>query len=57
MQLYIQQMPTDVRPILAGDRTSWSRPDALTLQERTIEHQANSENCLLKLKVKFLSQM
>ena len=40
MQLYIQQMPTDVRPILAGDHTAWPRPDALTLQERTIEHQA-----------------
>lgn len=40
MQLYIQQMPTDIRPVLAGDHTVWSRPDALTLQERTIEHQA-----------------
>lgn len=39
MQLYIKQMPTDVRPILAGDHTAWPRPDALTLQERTIEHQ------------------
>ncbi|WP_269086193.1 transposase [[Phormidium ambiguum] IAM M-71] len=42
MRLYIQQIPTDVRPILAGDHTSWSRPDASTLQERTIEHQANN---------------
>jgi hypothetical protein len=40
MQLYIKQMPTDVRPILAGDQTAWPRPDALTLQERTIEYQA-----------------
>jgi DDE superfamily endonuclease len=40
MQLYIQQMPTDLRPVLAGDHTVWPRPDALTLQERTIEHQA-----------------
>ena len=23
---------------LAGDHTAWSRPDAVTLQERTIEH-------------------
>ena len=40
MRLYIQQMPTDVRPILAGDHTNWPRPDAQTLKERTIEHQA-----------------
>ena len=39
MQLYIKQMPTDVRPILSGDHTAWPGPDALTLQERTIEHQ------------------
>ena len=42
MQLYIQQMPTDIRPILAGDHTAWPRPDAVTLQERTIEHQATA---------------
>ena len=38
MKLYIEQMPKDVRPILAGDHTIWSRPEAVTLQERTIEH-------------------
>lgn len=38
MRLYIKQMPIDIRPILAGDHTSWSRPDAVTLQERTTEH-------------------
>ncbi|MFN6488108.1 MULTISPECIES: NF041680 family putative transposase [unclassified Nostoc] len=38
MQLYIKQMPTHGRPLLAGDHTAWSRPDAVTLQERTIEH-------------------
>ena len=38
MQLYIQQMPTTGRPLLAGDHTLWTRPDAVTLQERTIEH-------------------
>jgi hypothetical protein len=38
MQLYIKQMPTQDRPLLAGDHTAWSRPDAPTLQERTIEH-------------------
>ena len=30
MQLYIKQMPTDVRPILSGDPTAWPRPDALS---------------------------
>ncbi|QLE45763.1 transposase (plasmid) [Nostoc sp. C052] len=38
MQLYIKQMPTQDRPLLAGDHTAWPRPDAVTLQERTIEH-------------------
>jgi hypothetical protein len=38
MQLYIKQMPIQGRLLLAGDHTAWSRPDALTLQERTIEH-------------------
>lgn len=38
MQLYIKQMPKQDRPLLAGDHTGWSRPDAVTLQERTIEH-------------------
>ena len=38
MQLYIEQMSLDVRPLLAGDHTCWERPEALTRQERTIEH-------------------
>jgi hypothetical protein len=38
MRLYIKQMPKQGRPLLAGDHTAWSRPDAVTLQERTIEH-------------------
>jgi hypothetical protein len=42
MRLYIKQMPTQVRPILAGDHTVWPRPEAFTLQERTIEHQATA---------------
>ncbi|MBD0263238.1 MAG: hypothetical protein ICV78_11080 [Tolypothrix sp. Co-bin9] len=42
MQLYIKQMPTVGRPLLAGDHTAWSRPDAVTLQERTIEHSSTS---------------
>jgi hypothetical protein len=42
MQLYIKQMPTQGRPLLAGDHTNWSRPDAVTLQERTFEHSGTS---------------
>jgi hypothetical protein len=42
MQLYIKQMPAEGRPLLAGDHTAWSRPDAVTLQERTIEHSSVS---------------
>ena len=38
MKLYIEQIPASVRPILAGDHTIWPRPEAVTLQERTIEH-------------------
>ncbi len=38
MRLYIQQMPTQGRIILAGDHTAWARPNAVTLQDRTIEH-------------------
>jgi hypothetical protein len=35
MKLYIQQIPSSERIILAGDHTSWSRPFAKTLKERT----------------------
>lgn len=42
MQLYIKQMPVEKRPLLAGDHTNWSRPDAVTLQERTFEHSGTS---------------
>jgi hypothetical protein len=42
MRLYIEQMPLDVRPLIAVDHTPWPRPDAVTLQERTIEHQATA---------------
>lgn len=38
MQLYIKQIPIVGRLLLAGDHTLWPRPDAVTLQERTIEH-------------------
>ncbi|MBP5974042.1 hypothetical protein HW132_15155 [Brasilonema sp. CT11] len=39
MKLYIEQIPSQGRIVLAGDHTAWSRPDAVTLQDRTIEHQ------------------
>lgn len=42
MQLYIKQIPAEGRPLLAGDHTNWSRPDAVTLQERTYEHSGTS---------------
>ena len=38
MELYIKQIPIEKRVLLAGDHTAWSRPDAVTLKERTIEH-------------------
>jgi hypothetical protein len=38
MKLYIQQIPQSKRIVLAGDHTSWSRPFAKTLKERTYEH-------------------
>lgn len=38
MQLYIKQMPMEEQIVLAGDHTAWSRPEAVTLQERTSEH-------------------
>ena len=41
MQLYIEQMPKLEQIILAGDHTAWSRPEAVTLQERTSEHYTN----------------
>ncbi len=39
MKHYIEQMPTEPRPLLAGDHTGWPRPEARTLRDRTIEHQ------------------
>ncbi len=39
MKLYIEQMPSESRPLLAGDHTAWSRSYAVTLKDRTIEHQ------------------
>ena len=42
LKLYIEQIPTETRPLLAGDHTDWSRPEAFTLKDRTIEHQATA---------------
>ena len=39
MQLYIQQMSLEERPVLAIDHTAWLRSHAPTLKERTYEHQ------------------
>jgi hypothetical protein len=40
MQLYIEQIPQEDPVVLAGDHTAWSRLQAVTLRERTYEHQA-----------------
>ena len=42
MKLYIKQIPKDIRVILAGDHTPWSRPEAVTLKDRTFEHKASA---------------
>ena len=39
MRLSIDVMPTEGRPLLAGDHTGWPRSYARTLKDRTIEHQ------------------
>ena len=38
MKLYIEQIRTQERIVLAGDHTAWVRPNAITLQDRTTEH-------------------
>jgi hypothetical protein len=40
MKLYIEQIPTNKRIILAGDHTAYPRMYAPTLQDRTYEHGA-----------------
>jgi len=39
MKPYIEQMPTGGTPLLAGDRYRLAAPEAVTLKDRTIEHQ------------------
>ena len=40
MRLYTEQIPQTGQIILAGDHTAWSRLEAVTLKDRTYEHQA-----------------
>jgi hypothetical protein len=42
MRLYISQIPSSGRIVIAGDHTAWSRPEARTLKERTREHYTTS---------------
>ena len=42
MKLMIAEIPTEDQPLLAGDATHWSRPEARTLKERNFYH-TNSE--------------
>ncbi len=41
MKLYLQEIPTNQRVILAGDHTPWPRTEAPTLKDRTYEHGAS----------------
>jgi hypothetical protein len=38
LSMYLNEIPTQRRPILAGDHTAWPRPSAFTLRDRTVEH-------------------
>lgn len=40
MKLYLRHVPQQQLCVIAGDHTSWSRPYARTLKDRTYEHQA-----------------
>ena len=40
MQFYTKQIPHTEQIVLAGDHTAWPRLEAVTLKERTYEHQA-----------------
>ncbi len=40
MKLYLAEIPTQKRPIIAGDHTPWPRTEASTLKDRTYEHGA-----------------
>ncbi len=38
MKLYLTEISTNQRPIIAGDHTPWPRTEAPTLKDRTYEH-------------------
>ena len=38
LEVYVQQLPSQGRILLAGDHTAWPRPSAFTLRDRTVEH-------------------
>ena len=40
MEVYINQITWNQRPLLVGYHSAWLRPDAVTLQERTYENQS-----------------
>jgi hypothetical protein len=40
MDLYLEEIAQEKQMVIAGDHTAWSRLQALTLPERTYEHQA-----------------
>lgn len=40
MESYIEQIPHTEQIVLAGDHTAWPRLEAVTLKERTYEHQS-----------------
>ncbi len=40
MKLYLREIPTNQRPIIAGDHTPLPRPEAPTLKDRTYQHGA-----------------
>lgn len=44
MKRYIQEIPSSEYVLLAIDHTAWGRRGAKTLQDRTYEHQASSNN-------------
>jgi len=58
MKLYIAQIPLSETIVLASDHTSWSRPCAKTLQERTYKHspsQLGSRPIALRIWLQYIS--
>jgi hypothetical protein len=44
MKRYIEEIPSSKYVLLGIDHTAWGRKGAKTLQDRTYEHQASSNN-------------